>query len=1048
MKYPTLLVFTLLSCSSLFAQQATLTESEQWMGTYAFGDPNPVPKPDNLYYPYFRFDGFSDKKVDRKWKTVNLENEYIRVTLFPEIGGKIWGAVDKTSGKEFIYYNHVVKFRDIAMRGPWVSGGIEYNFGIIGHAPTSATPVDYLTRTKPDGSVSCYISAIDLITRTTWMVEVNVPKDKAYFTTHTTWFNSSPVDQPYYQWMNAGYKAAGEVQFCYPGNHYIGHGGELHSFPKDEEGRDISWYKNNAFGGSKSYHILGYYNDFYGAYWHQDDFGSVHHADYDQKLGMKIFLWSQARDGAIWEDLLTDTDGQYVELQSGRMYNQPATNSSRTPFKHMAFQPGATDEWTEYWYPVKGTKGMVKGGRIGALNVIRENDSLKLYFSPSGELSETIRLYADEKEVFSALLQAKALQTWTKSLPLTGQLAKGKLKVVIGNQQLVYSESEVDQLITRPKELPEDFDWNSVYGLYTRGEQWMNQKIYGKAETDLKAALTKDPYFAPAVVRLASLYYRQGRYEESLDLCRRALSLDAYDGEANYVYGLCNIRLDRYTDAKDGFSVASYVPAFRTAAYAKLAAVYMRESNWKKAIWYADKSLQYNTGNLEALQELLVCYRKSGEGAKAIALQKQLADQFPLNHIVRYEGGLLQPKVHAETDFSSLIRNELPEETYMELAGWYVSVGCEDEAIGLLSFVPDYPIACYERAWLLQKKGEVAAALDLLERADGLSPEQVFPFRPENLEALQWASSKSTSWKPVYYQAMIWHANGDKSKALDLLHTCTGPAYIPFYLYRASLRQGEERLADLKQAEALGNNWRTGLELIKYAIDQEDWESANETAFRYYRKYPDNYVIGLQYAKTLCETHRYDRCISLLKKIRVLPNEGAHAGRVVYRNAHLYKAMEQIKAHQYGKALRSVADSKVWEENLGVGKPYEDQIDYRLENYLEAKALPDHPEKAALLLQQVANVRKNVVSFESTDLLTVLALREAGNIQQADKQVAEWKARYPNNPLVQWCTAIYQGDTTQAAGLLQARTKHDETTPWESTRVDYNFDLIVRYFTE
>lgn len=75
--------------------------------------------------------------------------------------------------------------------------------------------------------------------------------------------------------MNAGYKAAGNAQFCYPGTNYIGHGGELFSFPLDEQGRDISWYEKNDFGNSKSYHVLGKYNDFYGAYWHDDDFGSI-----------------------------------------------------------------------------------------------------------------------------------------------------------------------------------------------------------------------------------------------------------------------------------------------------------------------------------------------------------------------------------------------------------------------------------------------------------------------------------------------------------------------------------------------------------------------------------------------------------------------------------------------------------------------------------------------------------------------------------------------------------------------------------------------------
>ena len=198
-----LIAFVLCAIQTVYSQNVSIKECETSMKTYPFGDPNPVATPSNLYYPYFRFDGFANKAVDKKWKMVYMENDYIKLSLCPEIGGKIWGAIDKTTGKEFIYDNSVVKLRDIAMRRARTSGGIEYNFGIIGHVPTSATPVDYLVKEKEDGSVSCYIFSYEWLTRTMWTVEVNLPKDKAYFSTHTTWHNQSSIDQPYYQWKNA-----------------------------------------------------------------------------------------------------------------------------------------------------------------------------------------------------------------------------------------------------------------------------------------------------------------------------------------------------------------------------------------------------------------------------------------------------------------------------------------------------------------------------------------------------------------------------------------------------------------------------------------------------------------------------------------------------------------------------------------------------------------------------------------------------------------------------------------------------------------------------
>ncbi|WP_288204952.1 DUF5107 domain-containing protein [uncultured Parabacteroides sp.] len=1050
MKKILLLLCTVATMGPLCAQQAIVTETVQTVKTYPFSDPDPVADPSDLFYPYFRFDGFSAKGTDKQWKVVSLENDYIKLTLFPEIGGKIWGAVDKTTGKEFIYNNHVVKFRDIAMRGPWTSGGIEFNFGIIGHAPTSSTPVDYVTRQKPDGSVSCYVSSYELVTRTLWTVEVNLPKDKAYFTTTTTWHNSSSIDQPYYQWMNAGYPAAGNAEFCYPGTNYIGHGGELHSFPLDEQGRDISWYEKNDFGNSKSYHIVGKYNDFYGAYWHDNDFGSIHHADYDEKLGMKIFLWGLSREGGIWEDLLTDTDGQYIELQSGRMYNQPASNSSLTPYKHTAFGPQATDRWTEYWFPVKGIKGVSKASRVGALNVLREDGFLKLYFSPLQKLSTTIKLYEGEKEMNSIPLNCGVLETWKDSIPLNKAVAAGKLKVVVGEDLLVYSEVPSDNITSRPKQLPADFDWNSVYGLYTQGEQWMNQKVLDKAEKFLLASLEKDPYFVPALTDLASLYYRQGRYDEALARCKTALSINTYDGDVNYLYGLCNMALGNHTDAKDGFSIASYSPGVRSAAYEKLAEMFLLDKNWAKAEHYALRSKEFNQMNLSADHVLMVVYRKTNQLEKAKALIDPLLEDLPLYHAARFEQ-LYQGEGsgHPIDDLQSLIRNELPFETYMELAEWYESVGCTEEALSLLSCAGNYPIALYKQAYLLHQAGNDDESRGMLQRAGALSPAMVFPFRPSSLKALEWAKTVQPDWKIDYYEALIRWANQDKAKALELLENCGEADYAPFYLSRASLKEGESRLADLLKAEQIEMSWRTGFALINHYVANNQWQKAVETGKKYTKKYPSNYYIGLKYAKALCETGQYQPCISLLSRMQVLPNEGSYAGRAVYREANLYRAMEQLGHKNYKQVMKSVEASKEWPENLGVGKPYDDMIDSRLEDYLEAKAAAGQGDsrKASALLSAVAGYKTSRSHFGSGNLLSALALRESGKVQEADRMVAAWSTDFPENRVAQWCTAIYRGEKEKAAGMLQSRNDQTDTTPWEASFRDSNFGLIVRLFS-
>ena len=180
----------------------------------------------------------------------------------------------------------------------------------------------------------------------------------------------------------------------------------------------------------------------------------------------------------------------------------------------------------------------------------------------------------------------------------------------------------------------------------------------------------------------------------------------------------------------------------------------------------------------------------------------------------------------------------------------------------------------------------------------------------------------------------------------------------------------------------------------------------------------------------------------------MLPNEGAYAGRGIYRDANLYEAMAYIKKHKYEKALTSIEESKQWIENLGVGKPYEDQIDYRVENFLSAKALANQPVKAALFMERVAKTPVKNYYFESTNLLVALAHSETGQKEVADRWVSLWKTQYPSSPIIEWCTAIYQGDTALAAKILDTRTEQNESTPWENINIDRNFGLLTKYFRE
>lgn len=280
------------------------------------------------YYPYFVIDGHTNQSVDKQWQVVTLENAFITVSVLPEVGGKVMGAIEKSTGKEFVYLNHVMKFRAIGIRGQWTSGGIEHNFGLdLGHAPWAAAPVDYVMMKNADGSVSCVVGGLDLASRSEWRVKINLPKDKTYFETQALWFNPLPLHQAYFSWENAAFKATDDLQFYFPGNYHIGHNGFANPWPTNDKRRDLSVYKNNNFWGSKSYHVIGNYRNWFGGYWKNSSFGFGHWSSYDEAPGKKLWIWSLSRDGAIWEDLLTDNDGQYLEAQSGVKLNQAEEKS-------------------------------------------------------------------------------------------------------------------------------------------------------------------------------------------------------------------------------------------------------------------------------------------------------------------------------------------------------------------------------------------------------------------------------------------------------------------------------------------------------------------------------------------------------------------------------------------------------------------------------------------------------------------------------------------------------------------------------------------------
>lgn len=953
--YRGLPILTLLLLQATLRAQSptTIKTYQKTFKTYMYSDPNPIPVVEKIY-PYYRFDGFTDSSVVKAWKVIELENAYIKVMILPEIGGKIWAAWDKASGKSFIYNNHVVKFRDVAMRGPWTSGGIEPNYGIIGHTPNCATAVDSKTVQNADGSGSCFVGTFDKLTQTSWTIEINLPKDKAYFTTRSYWHNSTELEQPYYTWMNTGMPSAGNLEFSFPGNKYLGHEGEYASWPLNTTNqKKISWYNENNFGSYKSYHVFGQVTDFFAAYYHDQDFGMGHYSPQDEKPGKKIWIWGLSRQGMIWEQLLTDQDGQYVEIQSGRLFNQSAEGSSFTPFKHRGFAPYTSDEWKEYWFPIKHTKGVTKANPYGAFNYKQEGEYVKWSFCPLQSFQDTMKVMMDGS-VKNKYYRFTPLQSVHDSVKVSGTLSN--LEFNIGTKFL-YSTTVDRDTITRPVNSPKDFDWNSSYGHYLQGKEWLRDRQYEKAEAQTNQSLAIYPHFIPALSLMAELKYRNMEYAKALDYARKGLSIDTYDPAANFIYGLINKQLDAYTDAIDGFNIASASMEYRSAAYTELAKIYMVKSRIVQALPYAEKALESDPKNTSALEIIATIHRITKQSNAFLSDLNQLERINPLNHFIASEKYLQSPTESNRQALKKGITQEAHEEIYISLADRYLNLGRAQDALHIINAGPLKSESLYWKAYLQALLGDEDYK-STLKTADGASCLLQFPYRNTTDNVFRFAIAHTDSWKPKYYYGLLLWSKGRKDEAKELFSRCGETSFAPFYAAYANL---EPAMHDhyLQKAMTLdANEWRYGKQLIQSYLAENKNNEALQLATNLHEHFPSSDVISFLLSKAYIENKQYEAAYNMLMSKRFLPNEGSTEGRNLYTDATLLHAIELMQENKYGKALEFVEKASLWPENLGVGKPYDEDIDRRIEQFCKALCLVklNRPDEADKTLNEITMI--------------------------------------------------------------------------------------------
>jgi tetratricopeptide (TPR) repeat protein len=921
--------------AALPAQQAFIQEEKQTFKVYPYSGPDPAPIMTRssiwargaALYPYFLFDELSPEGRNQEWNVVRLENAWLKLLISPADGGKLLAAIEKSTGKDFLYYNRVRKYRHIAHRGPWTSGGIEWNFGLVGHTPATASPVDYLTRTNPDGSVTCIVGAMDLPSRTEWRVSVTLPRDKAYFITDALWYNPQPLDQSYYAWMNAAAKLSQDLEFVLPGTKHIGHNYAEPSepWPMLPDGRSLALYKDHRDadeGGS--YFVHGKLQEANGAYWHDSKFGYGHWALHEEVPGQKFFRWPLSRAGAIWDNLLTDTDGPYFEPQSGRLLDQN---------DHEFFAPYTTDRWRELWFPYKEIGPLVSATPAGVLNARSGGGQVSLGFSALRKVDEDIVVLSGGKEVFRERLRLEPMGVYRKTV--AAAVEQTALRVKLGDL-LLYNGDPEDGLLKRPFTF-RNYSKDTLEGLYQAAERAEKSRDYRGALEGYLECIRRDPQNLRAHTRAAAVYYRRAEYAKALEYAKKALDFVMYDPDANWIYGLIARRMGDLADAKETMGWAARSMKYRSSAYTQFAEIYLLEGNTERAEEYARRSLEYDARSIKSLQLLSSLYRRAGKPEQARSTLARLLEIDPLSHFARFETYLLRPEAESLAAFRSMIRNEMPHESYLEIAAGYRNLGMEDEAIKVLEAAPDQAEVRYWQAYLLRNRSREQSQAHL-HKATALSPYLVFPFRQEAIPVFEWAEQTlPDDWKPKYYLGLVkWGLNREDEARAHMAAAGSRPDYGAFYASRAHLFQSADPAraqADYERSIAVdARDWRNHNRLTAWYLSRGMNQRALETASAAFKQFPAQDLVRISLARAYMNNGRFQDCYATLERASILPFEGQRDVHRLYSGCQVGLALEAIRQGNFTVAEQRLEGSKEYPERLGTGKPSDP--DYRLQDYL------------------------------------------------------------------------------------------------------------------
>lgn len=714
-------------------------------------------------YPLPFIDAVAREKSPRDWDAVHLENEYVRLMILPGLGGRIHIGLDKTRGFDFFYRNDVIKPALVGLAGPWVSGGVEFNWPQH-HRPATHLPVEVAIDHEPDGAVTVWCSDHDPFARMQGMHGLRLRPGSALVELRGHLVNRTDEVQTFLWWANVAAEAHDDYQSFFPTDVRVvaDHAKRATtSFPAAQgryygvdypgrrteerpDGDRLDWYRNIPV--PTSYMCIGTEDDFFGGYDHAARAGFVHWADHRIAPGKKQWTWGNAPFGWAWDAHLTDANGPYVELMAGVFTdNQP----------DFAFlKPGETRTFSQYWYPIQDTGPVhqatldaavrldVDGGRVRiAAAVTSPRPGARILLRASGRV---IREIVADLAPGAPLVETFDLDAAPDHLELTDlELTDVACTVEHGGETLVSwrprpapAAPASAEPATEPL-APEAIA--SVDELYQTGLHLDQYRHATRSPEPYWAeALRRDPGDARTNTALAARRLKAGLLDEAETLLRNAIERltrrnpNPRDGEAHYKLGLTLARQGRAAEAREAFGKALWDQAWADAAAVATARLDLAAGRDPEAAAALTAVIERSPRHVQARNLAAVAALRRGDTAAARDLVRGTLRDDPLDAWARDLAVHLGLEAEPTTDPTIAL----------DVALEYRSIREDDAATGLLTAAASLtpapgqvniaPIAWLHRADLELERGDTAAADIALQHVRDLDRTWCFPSRTED----------------------------------------------------------------------------------------------------------------------------------------------------------------------------------------------------------------------------------------------------------------------------------------------------------------------------